>query len=130
MRIRIVDQVIEGGADVEFDSPLGRGRGRWQGVTTDHPNTPEFDVELYCDDDLTWGEQIRVLAANEPPSLSVDADGIRLVGRFHSLDDDVVTIDLGGPSLTVGTWGEPPTQIADATIEMRISILDLFPYQL
>jgi len=129
MKIRIIDRVIKKGAEVEFDSTLGRCRARWQGDPPDS-NAVDFDVELDCDEDLTWTDQIRVLARTEPPSLSADSDGVRLVGRLHSLDDDVVTIDLGGPSITNGTWGEPPIQSDGAVIEARLSVLDLFPYQL
>jgi hypothetical protein len=132
VKITIIGRIDGDETGVIFDSPVGRCRGRWCGDGP-APESGEFHIELSCDEDLTWGADVEVLAeAVQSSSLSIDDDAetIRVVGTVDSFSDEVIWIRVAGTFLALGVSGRAPALSAGAGIEARVQVLDLYPYLL
>jgi hypothetical protein len=131
VKITIIGRVDGDETGVIFDSPAGRCRGRWCGDGP-VPESGEFNIELSCDEDLTWGAEVGMLAEPAEPSLSIDEGekAIRVVGTVDSFAEDVVWIRVGGTFLAIGVSGRAPALSAGAGIEALVQVLELYPYLL
>jgi hypothetical protein len=115
--------------NVTFETSLGTGAGCW---AADPPTAGRgYDVEIEVEDELAWGQQIR-LASGDEISLSI-VDGLVVVrALYQPIDDDVASLSLGNSIVMIEVTGAPPGVQSEVLVELRLEkqMVRLFPYEL
>jgi hypothetical protein len=129
--VRITVTAFSGGSPpiVAFETTFGSGAGCW---TTELP-TPgrSYHVEFEIEDELAWGQQVR-LASGDGVSLAIVGGDVRIRAGCEAVDGGLVTLSVGGSLLMVEVADAPVDLAAGTVVEVVLEkqAIRLFPYEL
>ncbi|GGX75771.1 hypothetical protein [Streptomyces hiroshimensis] len=114
---------------VRVHSAIGTAVVSWHGDPDETDG--QHHVEWTVDEDLHWGENIRLSALAEP-WLGQDGNHVILRGRINVSEADIAVLEVEGSLIMFGLAAPLPEGIAAPWVEIRVAAagVSLYPVQL
>jgi hypothetical protein len=129
VRITVIAVSEDSPPIVAFEAPVGGGAGCW--IAGRPVLGRGYDVEIEIDDELEWGQQVRLAVGDEVGLSTVDGD-VRVRARYEAVDGGLATLSVGGSIVMIEVTGIPAGLQAGTVVELVIDrrAIRLFPYEL